>query len=67
MWNQARAIVWAQWRTARNYIPRSNRAGLIFSGVLLAFWYAGFGFEEHGDRWIEDGIEHAPMRLELRR
>jgi ABC-2 type transport system permease protein len=44
MWNQARAIVWAQWRTARNYIPRSNKAGLIFSGVLLAFWYAGFGF-----------------------
>src|ERR1039458_6645535 len=44
MWNQTRAIVWAQWRVARNYIPRSNQAGLIFSGVLLAFWYAGFGF-----------------------
>src|SRR5580658_3765035 len=44
MWNQARAIVWAQWRTARNYIPQSNKAGLIFSGVLLGFWYLGFGF-----------------------
>jgi ABC-2 type transport system permease protein len=43
MWNQARAIVWAQWRTVRNYIPRSNKASLIFSGVLLASWYAGFG------------------------
>jgi ABC-2 type transport system permease protein len=44
MWNQARAIVGAQWRTARNYIPRSNKTGLIFSGVLMTFWYAGFGF-----------------------
>ena len=44
MWNQARAIVGAQWRTARNYIPRSNKTGLIFSGVLMAVWYAGFGF-----------------------
>jgi ABC-2 type transport system permease protein len=44
MWNQARAIVWAQFRTARNYIPRSNKAGLIFSALLMAFWYAGFGF-----------------------
>jgi hypothetical protein len=44
MWNQARAIVSAQWRTVRNYIPRSNKAGLIFSGVLLAAWYAGFAF-----------------------
>src|ERR1700733_6613049 len=44
MWNQARAIVWAQFRTARNYIPRSNKIGLIFSGLLMALWYAGFGF-----------------------
>jgi ABC-2 type transport system permease protein len=44
MWNQARAIVWAQWKTVRNHIPRSNKAALIFSGVLLAVWYAGFGF-----------------------
>jgi ABC-2 type transport system permease protein len=44
VWNQARAIVWAQFRTARNYIPRSNKVGLIFSGLLMALWYAGFGF-----------------------
>src|ERR1700676_2311274 len=44
MWNQARAIVWAQWRTIRNYIPRSNMAGLIFTGLLVAVWYGGFGF-----------------------
>ncbi|HEV2687720.1 MAG TPA: hypothetical protein VGV35_04175, partial [Bryobacteraceae bacterium] len=28
----------------RNYIPRSNLAGLIFSGVLAAFWYGIFLF-----------------------
>ncbi len=33
----------------------------------LVGWYGTFGFEEHGERWIEDGIEHAPMRLEVRR
>src|SRR5262249_32089396 len=42
MWNQARAIVWAQFRTVLNYIPRSNKLGLIFSGVLMVTWYAGF-------------------------
>src|SRR5262249_12881255 len=44
MWNQARAIVWAQLRTVRNYIPRSNTASLIFSRILLATWYGGFLF-----------------------
>jgi ABC-2 type transport system permease protein len=43
-WNQAGAIVWAQWRTLRNYIPRSNLAGLIFSIILAAFWYGTFLF-----------------------
>lgn len=33
----------------------------------LVEWYARFGFEVCGERWIEDGIEHAPMRLEIRR
>ena len=42
--NQARAIIWAQWRTARNYIPRSSLGGLIFSGVLMAMWYGAFAF-----------------------
>jgi ElaA protein len=32
----------------------------------LVDWYATFGFEEDGERWIEDGIEHAPMRLGVR-
>src|SRR5579871_3545082 len=44
MWNQARAIVWAQWKTLRNHFPRSNKAGLLFSLALGALWYGGFGF-----------------------
>jgi len=43
-WNQAGAIVWAQWRTLRNYIPRSNVAGLVFSGLLATVWYGAFVF-----------------------
>jgi ElaA protein len=31
----------------------------------LVGWYRTFGFEERGERWIEDGIEHAPMRLQV--
>jgi ABC-2 type transport system permease protein len=42
MWNQASAILWAQWRTLRNYYPRSNKASLFFSGILTAGWYAVF-------------------------
>ena len=33
----------------------------------LVAWYGTFGFEERGERWVEDGIEHAPMRLDVRR
>lgn len=44
MWNQARAIVWAQGRAVRNHIPRSNLTGLLLPTLLVAFWYGGFGF-----------------------
>jgi ElaA protein len=33
----------------------------------LVGWYGTLGFEEHGERWTEDGIEHAPMRLQISR
>jgi ElaA protein len=35
--------------------------------AYLVDWYARFGFEVCGERWVEDGIEHAPMRLDVRR
>jgi ABC-2 type transport system permease protein len=39
---QARAILWAQWRTLRNYLPRSSMGGILFSGVLAVVWYSLF-------------------------
>ncbi|MBZ5612224.1 MAG: hypothetical protein LAP38_28530 [Acidobacteriia bacterium] len=39
---QTRAIVWAQWRSMRNYFPRSNKGGAIFTGILTALWYGAF-------------------------
>ena len=44
MWNQASAIVWAQWRSTRNHLPRANLGGLIFTGVLTAMWYGAFAY-----------------------
>jgi ABC-2 type transport system permease protein len=44
MWSQAGAIIWAQWRSARNHLPRSNVGGLIFTGGLTAIWYGGFAY-----------------------
>ncbi|MGA3188457.1 MAG: hypothetical protein ABSF22_15235, partial [Bryobacteraceae bacterium] len=34
--NQARAILWAQWRTMRNFYPR---AGMAWGAVIGAGWY----------------------------
>jgi ABC-2 type transport system permease protein len=34
--NQARAILWAQWRTIRNFYPR---AGVAWTAVLGLMWY----------------------------
>lgn len=44
MWNQALAIVWAQWKTLRNYLPHASMAGLIFSVLISLGWYGGFTF-----------------------
>lgn len=40
---------------------------MLSAQAYLVEWYARFGFEVCGDRWMEDGIEHAPMRLEISR
>lgn len=44
MWSQANAIVWAQWRSLRNHLPRANVGGLLFSTVLTAIWYGSFAY-----------------------
>jgi ABC-2 type transport system permease protein len=44
MWNQAGAIIWAQWRSVRNHFPRANVGGLLFTGVLTTIWYGAFAY-----------------------
>jgi ElaA protein len=40
---------------------------VLSAQAYLVDWYGRFGFEVCGEHWIEDGIDHAPMRLEVRR
>jgi ABC-2 type transport system permease protein len=40
--DQARAIVWAQWRTVVNFYPRSSRLTVGASFLLTVGWYAGW-------------------------
>jgi ABC-2 type transport system permease protein len=36
---QARAILWAQFRSIRNHMPRSNKGGLIFTIIVSGLWF----------------------------
>jgi predicted GNAT family N-acyltransferase len=51
----------------RRAIELSGSLVVLSAQAYLVDWYGGFGFEESGERWIEDRIEHVPMRLEVRR
>ena len=42
MWNQASAIVWAQWRSSLHIFPRANKAGLAFTTLIRGIWYLAF-------------------------
>ncbi len=37
--NQARAILWAQWRTIRNFYPRAGGGGVAWSAIIGVIWY----------------------------
>ncbi len=37
--SQARAILWAQWRSLLNYFPKSNKSGLVFPALAAIAWY----------------------------
>jgi ElaA protein len=50
----------------RRAIELSGPPITLSAQAYLVDWYARFGFEICGERWVEDGIEHAPMRLEVR-
>jgi ABC-2 type transport system permease protein len=36
---QVRAILWAQWRTQRNFFLRSHKAGVLFTWFSSLLWY----------------------------
>jgi ABC-2 type transport system permease protein len=42
MGKQVGAIIWAQWRTLRNYLPRSNKITFWMTGFFGLVWYGGF-------------------------
>ncbi len=39
-----RAILWAQWCSLRNHLPRSGRVGLAFTILIGFVWYGGFAW-----------------------
>ncbi len=41
---QARAILWAQFRTMRNFYPRGGKSGLILSLIINGIWYGLWAF-----------------------
>jgi ElaA protein len=51
----------------RRAIELSGPLIVLSAQAYLVDWYASFGFEERGEHWIEDGVEHVPMRRDVRR
>ena len=39
-----------------------DRPSVLDAQSPLAGWYAGFGYVQSGDEFVEDGIPHVPMR-----
>ena len=42
--SRTRAILWAQWRSTRNRFPRTNQAGIAFTGIIGLIWYGVFAY-----------------------
>jgi ABC-2 type transport system permease protein len=56
----ARAILWAQFRSIRNRMPRANRAGLVFTILIGIVWYGMFALAGAGAGLLmssESGME----------
>ncbi len=47
-------------RTALDVV--GDRPSRLDAQTPLAGWYAGFGFRQDGEEFVEDGIPHVPMR-----
>ncbi len=39
LWNQIRAIMWAQWRSSWNRLPGSNKGSLALTAIIALGWY----------------------------
>ena len=50
MWNQVRAIAWAQFCVSRNHLPRTTLGGVL-SWLLLTFWYGLYTSVAFGLAW----------------
>lgn len=48
MFDQARAILWVQFRSLLNYYPRMARGGSLFSAILMGLWYMIVAFMAWG-------------------
>jgi ElaA protein len=44
-----------------------DRSVVLSAQSHLADWYGQFGFFRDGDEYLEDGIVHTPMRLQVAR
>ena len=55
--NQARAILWAQWRMLRNFSPR---VGAAWSAILGALWYGAWLVGAVGIAWAASLPAQAP-------
>ncbi len=51
----------------RRAIEMSGPPIVLSAQAYLIDWYRAFGFEVCGESWVEDGIDHAPMRLDVKR
>jgi ABC-2 type transport system permease protein len=63
MLEQARAILWAQWRCLRNFYARGNRGGLVAFSVLTALWYGAVASASAGVAYLIARIDD-PAQLE---
>lgn len=62
----ARAIIWAQWRSIRNHLPRANKVGIAFTVLLGFIWYGLFAVMAAGiGAALSDGSEIERVRRVL--
>jgi ABC-2 type transport system permease protein len=56
-----RAIVWAQWRTSRNFYLRAHKGGLIFKWLMGLAWYGAWALGAAGAAYLTSGPIPMPI------